>query len=68
MTTTEKRRWRQIARLSGAEHEQQYMHGGCPECGCFYSPEFDWQHFTGCGRATAEQPDRKTADTFWEAP
>lgn len=49
----------QIARLSGAEHEQQYLHGGCPECGCFYDADFDWQHFSGCGRATDAEPARR---------
>lgn len=48
----------EIARLSGAEHEHQYMHGGCPECGIFYSEEFDWQHKFGCSRATAAEPAR----------
>jgi hypothetical protein len=52
---------RSIAVLAGAEHEHQYMHGGCPECGCFYDndKEWSWQHFAGCGRATDAEPARK---------
>jgi hypothetical protein len=48
-----------ICRLSGAEHEQQYLHGGCPECGIFYNAEFDWQHRPGCSRATKTEPARR---------
>lgn len=47
-----------LARLSGAEHEQQYMHGGCPECGIFYDLDYDWQHRAGCSRATKAEPAR----------
>ena len=50
---------RDIARTAGAEHEQQYLHGGCPECGIFYDPEFPWQHTAGCSRATKAEPARK---------
>jgi hypothetical protein len=47
---------REISRLSGAEHEHQYLHGGCPECGIVYNPEWDWQHNDGCSRATTDEP------------
>jgi hypothetical protein len=46
-----------LTRLSGAEHEQHYFHGGCPECGVFYNAEFDWQHLTGCSRTTDAEPE-----------
>jgi hypothetical protein len=54
----------EIANLSGAEHQQQYLHGGCPECGIFHNPEFSWQHATGCSRATVAEPAVKR--TAWE--
>lgn len=49
-----------LARLSGAEHEQQYMHGGCPECGIFHNPDWDWQHLAGCSRATVAEPAKES--------